>query len=113
MGSVKLVLLDTPGKKAKGLQHMKPIPASTIWIFTRTYEGAPFHSMNVMEPFDIAFLDKEGTVLGGKTITPQKETISAPRGAEIAIESKAGMFSRLGIEPGKKINMEALLGQKG
>lgn len=113
MGNLTLILLDTPVKKARGLQNMSPIPKSTLWIFTRISEGTVFHSRNVREPFDIAFLSSEGYVLEKETVYPQVQTISAPKGAEIVLESKAGEMDRIGIDAGKNINTKALLGQKG
>lgn len=113
MGNLTLFLLDTPGKKAQGLQNMSPVPPKTLWIFTRIYEGTVFHSRNVKEPFDIAFLDKEGNVLEKETIVPEERTISAPRGTEIAVESKGSEMERIGIQVGSKVNLVALLGQKG
>lgn len=104
--------MDTPGKKAKGLQHMKPIPEKTVWSFLDVREGQVFHSQNVMEPFEIAFLDEVGRVLSLDTIVPQKAIIAAPKGAAMAVESKDGELTRIGLEVGRKVNVDLLRPEK-
>lgn len=104
--------MDTAYKKAKGLQHMKPIPEKTIWSFLDVQEGQIFHSQNVMEPFEIAFLDDAGNVLSLDTIVPQKAIIAAPKGAAMAVESKDGELSRIGFEAGRKVNVDLLRPEK-
>lgn len=108
MQKLTIIPLDTPGKKAKGLQHMKPIPEKTLWSFPDIREGQVFHSQNVLEPFDIAFIDGDGKILLVETIIPQKAVIAAPKGAAIAIEAKEGELARIGFAEGNRINTAVL-----
>lgn len=84
-----------------GLQHLPWIPDQTIYVFPDVYEGDVFHSRNVAEPFDIAFLSEEHIVLDVQTIQPEREVITAPKGSDMAIETKAGRCAVWGILPGK------------
>lgn len=108
MADLTIHYMDTPGKKAQGLQHMKPIPDKTIWSFLDIREGQIFHSQNVHEPFEIAFLDRNGKVLTLSTVVPQAAVIAAPRGAAIAVEAKDGELSRIGFVVGTLVSVDYL-----
>lgn len=94
---MRFVVFRTRETQVVGLQHMEKIPDETIFIFPGISPGIPFHSRNVREPFDIAFLDGTYSVIVKKTITPEAETITAPPGTMLVIEAKAGVLSRHGV----------------
>lgn len=99
---MKVVIFDTWERQANGLQHRKPVEDQTLFIFPLVEAGMLFHSRNVTESFDIAFLSRDRTILLLKTITPELETILAPAGSFMAVESKAGYLRRVGFVPGRK-----------
>lgn len=94
---MRFVVFSTRETQAVGLQHMEKIPDETIFIFPGISPGTPFHSRNVREPFDIAFLDKTYSVLAKQTVTPEAETATAPAGTALAIEARAGLLDRHGV----------------
>lgn len=94
---MRFIVFRTREEQVVGLQHMKPIPDETIFIFPGIPPGVEFHSRNVQEPFDIAFLDSKYSVLKKATITPQKETIVSPEGTALVIETREGLLARHGV----------------
>ncbi len=99
-GDLQVVVFDTPEERTKGLQHRWPIEDDTLFVFPDTPEGVLFHSRNVREPFDIAFLSAKLVVLAVYRVTPEAQTITAPRESSMAIEAKAGVLPRWGFMPG-------------
>lgn len=99
---MRIVRLDSLEEKAMGLQYQPWIPDQTIFVFTDIYPGDTFHSMNVAEPFDIAFLDERHHVLLVRTMYPPEDEIHAPEGTVLAIETKGGRCGAWGILPGKR-----------
>lgn len=94
------VLFDSIALQAQGLQHRSAIADETFFIFPYVERGTFFHSKNVPEPFDLAFLDKDHRIIFLKTIVPQEEIAWAPPAAFMAVESKAGFFARRGLKVG-------------
>lgn len=94
---MRFVVFRNREEQVVGLQHMEKIPDETIFIFPSVRPGTVFHSRNVREPFDIAFLDKTYSVLKKETVTPQAETVEAPAGTMLAIEARAGLLDRHGV----------------
>lgn len=94
---MRIIVLRTLQEQMQGLQHVKPIPDNTILVFPGIAAGAVFHSRNVREPFDIAFLDKTYSVLKKETVTPEAGTATAPPGTAHVIEARAGLFSCPGV----------------
>lgn len=112
MGKLNVVVFSTPEEKAKGLQHMEKIPAATLFVFPDTPPGTVFHSQNVAEPFDVAFVSLSGEVLEVVTLVPPRAVVVAPAETATAIEAQEGFFEKLKIEPGRRFNMVALLGPR-
>lgn len=92
--------MATPEEKMQGLQHLPFVPDQTIYVFPEVYEGDQFHSQNVAEPFDIAFIDAEDVVIDLRRMYPQDDLVTAPEGSVKAIETKAGRCAIWGILPG-------------
>jgi len=103
---VSLIWWKTTSEKAKGLQEMEPIPERTLFIFTDIRPGTLFHSRNVRETFDIAFVSKLGRVLSLETVFPEEGTSTAPDRTAYAIEAKAGEMESMNITSGKTLNMK-------
>jgi uncharacterized membrane protein (UPF0127 family) len=94
---VRFIVFHKKEEQIVGLQHMETIPDETIFIFPGIAPGTEFHSRNVREPFDIAFLDRTYRVLKKATLTPEKETVEAPVGTALVIEAREGLLSRHGV----------------
>lgn len=103
---MRFIIFDSPDEQATGLQYRQYIEAGTLFIFPGIAPGALFHSRNVREDFDLAFVGEDMTILAKATIHPEKGTLSAPEGTVMALESKAGEMSRWGFE----IGLQAYLG---
>lgn len=92
--------MTTPAEKMQGLQHLPWVPDQTIYVFPDVYEGDAFHSRNVAEPFDIAFIDAADRVIDLRRMYPPDDLVVAPEGSVKAIETKAGRCAIWGILPG-------------
>ena len=97
---VKVVTFETPDERVRGLQFREAIEPDTLFVFPSTYQGAAFHSKNVPESFDIAFLSRELIVIQIEQIWPPGGISVAPPGTSMAVEAKAGMLKRWGFRPG-------------
>jgi len=97
---MNVLILETLDEQAEGLQHLERIDSNVLYVFPSIPEGTEFHSMNVAEPFDIAFLTDWYFVLSVIRMTPTEDRIRAPRGTAFAIEAKAGSLARWGFVPG-------------
>lgn len=97
---MKVHVFETADEQAEGLQHMPAIDADTLYVFPNVSEGVEFHSQNVPEPFDIAFLTDRQFVLALVRMIPTRDRIRAPKGSAMAVEAKAGRLSRWGFVPG-------------
>lgn len=94
---MKFIVFRTLEEQALGLQHRPVIEDNTIFIFPSIAPGTVFHSRNVREPFDIAFLDKTYSVLAKRTMIPEADKFAAPAGTALAIEACAGLLERHGV----------------
>ena len=102
---MKIVVFETPEERAQGLQYRSPIEPDTLFIFPDIRAGALFHSRNVREPFDLAFLSMGDIILYKATITPEDGIAVAPQGTWSAIEAKAGSFDRWGFVEGFRVRV--------
>jgi uncharacterized membrane protein (UPF0127 family) len=97
---MRIVVFETPEEKAMGLQYKPFIEDQTLFVFPNVGYGDYFHSENVPEPFDIAFVDHRGTVIFTAVMHPPEDTVEVPRDAVMALEAKAGNMFGWGILPG-------------
>jgi len=97
---MRILTITTREDKMRGLQHLPWVPDQTIYVFPEVYEGDQFHSRNVAEPFDIAFIDANDKVLDLRRMYPPDDLVKAPEGSVKAIETKAGRCAIWGILPG-------------
>jgi uncharacterized membrane protein (UPF0127 family) len=103
ISAMHLVIFDTPEAQAEGLQHLLSIDPDALYVFPMVFQGAPFHSRNVAEPFDIAFLSKDFEVIRIVLVIPEEGTAVAPRGTSMAVEARAGVMETLGWRPGVRV----------
>ncbi len=99
---VFIVIFDTPALQARGLQHMPSIPADVLYVFPLVAPGLSFHSRNVPEPFDIAFLAEDFTVLDIALVVPPRGGATAPKRSAMAVEARAGTLRKAGFVVGRK-----------
>lgn len=100
---MKTRIFESDAEIARGLQFMEPIPADTLFVFPGVPERAHFHSENVREPFDLAFVSEDDRVLYLQTLYPPYATATAPPGTAYAVESKEGVLRRRGLGIGKPL----------
>jgi uncharacterized membrane protein (UPF0127 family) len=100
---MRIFVFRTVADKARGLQYRPFIEDDTLFVFHDISSGDIFHSQNVPEPFDIAFLDEDGEILISAQMMPPHDIIEAPSGTTHAVESKAGRLARWGFVPGNRI----------
>lgn len=101
---MNVVIFTTPIEKIKGLQYRPLIERDTLFVFPDVVPGTWFHSRNVREAFDIAFLDSKRVVLLCRTMMPPYDVIEAPAETALAVESKGGQMLYWGFIPGWKVN---------
>lgn len=104
---MRVVVFNTPEEKAMGLQYQYPIPPNTLFVFPDIPPGAVFHSRNVREPFDLAFLSYDNTVLYASTIKPEDEIAVAPAGTWTAVEARAGWLGNWRFIQGYRVSLPA------
>jgi uncharacterized membrane protein (UPF0127 family) len=102
---MQVVVFETPQEQAQGLQDLPAIDPDTLYVFPNIKPGTVFHSRNVPEPFDLAFLSFDNRVLDQRTIQPTREVAVAPQGTWTAIEAKAGLFQRWKFLPGYRVEL--------
>jgi uncharacterized membrane protein (UPF0127 family) len=102
---MKVVVFETAAEKAEGLQWKPFVPPDTLYIFPDIKPTTVFHSQNVREPFDLAFLSFDNTVLYKATIQPQKEIAVAPAGTWTAVEARAGWLDHWGFIQGFRVQL--------
>ena len=101
---MRYAILDTFEKQEEGLQHLARIDRDLVLVFPYVEPGWLFHSRNVPEPFDLAFVSKDLRVLILETVHPPLGTLRAPAGSFLALESAAGTLSGLGLRAGSLID---------
>lgn len=99
---MQVVVFETPEEQAQGLQS-RQIEQNTLFVFPHIRPGTVFHSRNVLEPFDLAFLSFDNRVLEKRLIIPTDGIAVAPQGTWTAIEAKAGWLDRWKFLPGYRV----------
>jgi uncharacterized membrane protein (UPF0127 family) len=97
---MKLVVFETPAEQTRGLQFRDPIDPHTLFLFTKISAGRVFHTENVFQPIDIAFVGADTKVIQVSTLPPDHPGIPAPSGTAAAIEAVSGLMEKAGIKVG-------------
>jgi uncharacterized membrane protein (UPF0127 family) len=100
----RTMIFRTLEDQATGLQHRGRIEPDVLFVFPYIKAGDGFHSRNVPEPFDIAYVSEDMHVLRAVRVTPPYETDVAPQGTFMAIEAKAGNLEKWGFLDGKRVS---------
>jgi len=102
---MRIIVFETAEERAVGLQNRRYIEEETLFLFAEIGPGDTFHSQNVPEPFDLAFLDGGGRVLVVYGMRPPHDLVEAPPGAVRALEAKGGRMARWGIVNGSVVSV--------
>lgn len=97
---MRIVIFDTPEDKARGLQFIPVIEPGVLFLFRDIPGGTWFHSQNVREPFDIAFISADRRILSLQRMVPPLDLAQAPPECAMAVEAKAGWLPHWGFLPG-------------
>lgn len=102
---MRVVVFETLLEQSEGLQFRPFIEPDTLFVFPHILPGSTFHSRNVKEPFDLAFLSRDNVVLSKGRIHPEDQTMTAPEGTWTAVESKAGWLDFWKFLPGYQVEL--------
>lgn len=94
-------VFETLEAQEKGLQFLPYADPDTLYVFPEVWAGSIFHSENVSERFEIAFLSIDYLTLSVTLMTPPHAIVQAPKRTAMAFEAVPGRFARWGIVPGK------------
>ncbi len=92
-------------------QQMTPLPDGRErgMLFVFNYDRGPndgFWMKNVPIPLDIAFLAADGRIVSIRTMAPFDTRTTHPSGDyRLALETRAGLFRRLGVKEGDTIQI--------
>jgi hypothetical protein len=98
---MKIHVFETLEDQEKGLQFLPHADPDTLYVFPAIESGSVFHSRNVSEPFEIAFLSLGYLTLSVTFMTPPHTMVKAPKRTAMAFEAVPGRFARWGVVPGK------------
>lgn len=101
---MKVLIFKTLEDQARGLQFRNEIEPDILFVFPYIQAGEGFHSRNVAEPFDLAYLSQDMRVLRAVRVDPPYQTDVAPSGTFMAIEAKAGNLEKWGFLNGDRIS---------
>ncbi len=102
---MRIITFRTPYEKSVGLQHKPFVEDETLFVFPEVGHGDIFHSKNVPEPFDIAFVEECGRVIFVTRMYPEDDLIEAPEGTALALEAKAGRMAKWGVVSGSVVSV--------
>lgn len=102
--AMKVLIFKTMEGQAKGLQYRKEIEPDVLFVFPFIEAGSGFHSRNVPEAFDLAYLSQDMRVIKAVRVDPPYQTDVAPPGTFMAIEAKAGNLEKWGFLNGNRVS---------
>lgn len=100
----RVFTFKTSADQMTGLQYRPSIEPDLLFVFPYIQEGMLFHSRNVAEPFDLAYLNRNMEVIRAVQLTPPLETDLVPAGATMALEAKAGNLRKWGFLRGGRVS---------
>ena len=103
----KFELANTQPTREKGLMFREKLDDDSGMLFVYSYENYRyFYMRNTFIPLDIAFLDKNLTVVSIKSMMPLDETtVASEKKAMYALEVNRGFFEKTGVKVGDEIKL--------
>ncbi|MCH7905697.1 MAG: DUF192 domain-containing protein [Armatimonadetes bacterium] len=115
---LKIWVMDTELKRQEGMMFLELQDVSEkqgmIFVFRREYPLS-FWMMNTLIALDIAYLDEDGVIVKIYTMKPLDTVTDYGSGkyAKYALEVRAGLFKKLKVEVGQKIEIPDTVKAKG
>ncbi len=103
--AITVEIADTPALRERGLMHRDSLPANHGMLFVYPDEQVrSFWMRNTKIPLDIAFIDRNGTVVDVERMEAQTDenTVSSSP-AMYALEMAAGWFAANGVDVGDRL----------
>ncbi len=89
---MNIKVLKTVSEKVKGLIGKDSIDNDEMYLFLDVAPSQEFHMRGVKFPIDIAFLDKEFSILKINSMDKETGKAKAPKGTMYALEARKGFF---------------------
>ncbi len=109
VGGVTVIaeIADTPALRERGLMERDSLPENHGMLFVYPDEQQrSFWMRNTPMALDIAFLDRNGTIINIETMRPNDDTSHYSEGPMMyALEMEAGWFEAHGIEAGDRVRL--------
>lgn len=108
-------LAMTPAQRQQGLMFREILPLFSGMLFLFPEDQVlGFWMKNTMIPLSIAFIDAGGTIVSIQAMEPfSLEPVSSGVPVRYALEVNRGVFDRLGIRPGDRVDLEPVLRRVG
>lgn len=105
--TVNAEIADTPALRERGLMERDSLPENHGMLFVYPDEQQrSFWMRNTPIALDIAFLDRNGTIINIETMQPNDDTSHYSDGPMMyALEMKAGWFEAHGVEAGDQVQL--------
>jgi len=102
---VAVEIADDEAERNRGLMHRDSLPEDHGMLFVYPEEGErSFWMRNTRIPLDIAFLDRQGTIVDIQTMEPESDELhTSRRPAMYALEMIRGWFGEHGVEIGDRV----------
>lgn len=100
-------IADTPALRERGLMERDSLPENHGMLFVYPDEQErSFWMRNTPLALDIAFLDRNGTIINIATMEPHNDaSTTSRRPAMYALEMEAGWFEANGVEAGARVQL--------
>jgi uncharacterized protein len=113
-GSVTLTaeLALTPAQREQGLMYRKELKDGEGMLFVFQIDQVlSFWMKNTFVPLSIAYISHDGRILEIYDMQPQNlDPVHSSRSVRYALEVPQGWFSRVGLAPGDRLNINDLRG---
>ena len=115
VASILLEVADTPEARQHGLMGRKSLPSVCGMLFEGLSGGGYFWMKNCLIPLDIAFMNKEGTIVKICSMKADngEEHYEYDENVASAVETSKGFFKKNGIVAGFKLKTRKLNKLKG
>lgn len=105
--TVTVEIADTPALRERGLMQRDSLPEDHGMLFVYPESRIlSFWMVNTKIPLDIAFIDRQGTIVDIQQMEPETDeqhVSSAP--AMYALEMEAGWFEEHGVQVGDRVEL--------